>query len=190
MLQDPNPFGFKSLKYIRDTEGSKKLNDSDEPCIIISSSGMANAGRVKHHLFNNIAQKRNTVLIVGYASPETPAGKLRDGAKLIHLFGEFVPVHCGVEIMDSFSAHADYREMLEFIGNQKDRLKKIFLVHGDFEAQMSFKNYLNQNGFPNVEIPELGDDINLSDENRLKQTPQYFLPKQKSISKRAPEQGE
>lgn len=158
MLKDPNPFGFKSLKYIRKVEESKALNDLKEPCVIISSSGMANAGRVKHHLFNNISDPNCTVLIVGYATPQTPAGQLRDGAEYLRLFGEYKRVNCRVEIMDSFSAHGDYQEMIEFISNQKNSLKKLWLVHGDYEVQQIFKKKLNESGFKNVLIPELGHE--------------------------------
>jgi metallo-beta-lactamase family protein len=161
MLTDPNPFGFKNLTYIRETEGSKRLNTMDEPCIIISSSGMANAGRVKHHLRNNIENWRTTVLIVGYAAPDTPAGQLRDGAKFLRLFGDYLKVACDVEIMDSFSAHADYKEMLEFIDNQRGTLKNLWLVHGDYDVQKVFQKTLNDNGFRNVEIPSLGDEFEI-----------------------------
>lgn len=176
MLHDPNPFGFQNLKFIHDTEASKQLNTSDEPCIIIASSGMANAGRVKHHIANNIEKPNTTILIVGYASPDSPAGQLRNGAKTIRLFGEVKKVNCDVEIMDSFSAHADYKEIQQFLDNQKLGLKKLFLVHGDFDTQIVFKKYLNDNGFPHVEIPELGELVELT-EDRLKTTPQYFLHK-------------
>lgn len=158
MLKDPNPFGFKSLKYIRKVEESKALNELREPCIIISSSGMANAGRIKHHLFNNVSDPTCTVLIVGYATPQTPAGQLREGAEYLRLFGEYKRVNCRVEIMDSFSAHADYVEMIEFMSNQKQGLKKMWLVHGDYEVQQKFKKTLNENGFPNVDIPALGHE--------------------------------
>lgn len=176
MLHDPNPFGFQNLKFIHDTEASKQLNTSDEPCIIIASSGMANAGRVKHHIANNIEKPNTTILIVGYASPDSPAGQLRNGAKTIRLFGEVKKVNCDVEIMDSFSAHADYKEIQQFLDNQKLGLKKLFLVHGDFDTQIVFKKYLNENGFPHVEIPELGELVELT-EDRLRTTPQYFLHK-------------
>ena len=176
ILKDPNPFGFQNLKFIRETEDSKKLNTSDEPCIIISSSGMANAGRVKHHLANNVENWRTTVLIVGYASPDSPAGQLRNGNKLVRFFGDMKKINCDVEVMDSFSAHGDYKEMLQFLDNQKGSLKKLFLVHGDFDTQIVFKKYLNDNGFPRVEIPELDEVVELT-EDRLKETPQYFLPK-------------
>ena len=188
MLKNANPFGFESLKFLRKTEDSKKLNTSDEPCIIISASGMANAGRVKHHLANNVENWRTTVLIVGYASPDSPAGQLRNGSKLVRFFGDMKKINCDVEIMDSFSAHGDYKEMLQFIDNQKVSLKKLFLVHGDFDTQIIFKKYLNDNGFPRIEIPELGEVVELTDE-RLKQTPQYVLP-QKGHSDNQVEQGE
>lgn len=161
MVKDDNPFGFKNLRFIRKVEESKALNSSTEPCVIISSSGMANAGRVKHHLFNNIENPRATILIVGYASPQTPAGQLRDGATHIWLFGENKSVNARVEVMDSFSAHGDYREMIQFIGNQKGRLKKMYLVHGDYEVQQMFQKTLNTEGFKNVEIPELGQVVEL-----------------------------
>lgn len=161
MLKDPNPFGFKNLKYIRKVEDSKALNTLKGGCVIIASSGMANAGRVKHHIFNNIEDPNSTILIVGYASPQTPAGQLRSNAKTLRLFGETKQVKCHIEVMDSFSAHADYKEILDFIDNQKPSLKKLFLVHGDFDAQKTFKNTLNQNGFENVFIPALGEEVTL-----------------------------
>jgi metallo-beta-lactamase family protein len=161
MLIDDNPFGFNNLTYIKDVELSKALNDSREPCIIISSSGMMNAGRVKHHLSNNIESKRNTILIVGYCSPETPGGKLRDGVKAIRLFGEWKEVRADIIVMDSFSAHADRGELLDFLHNQRGRLKKLFLVHGTIERQEKFRELLNENGFRNVEIPALGNEFEL-----------------------------
>lgn len=162
ILKDPNPFGFARLKYIKEVEDSKRLNSSQEPCIIISASGMANAGRVKHHLFNNIEDRRNTVLIVGYASPDTPAGRLRDHAKSLRLFGEEKQVRCHVEIMDSFSAHADRDELAAFLSNQRQAAKRLFLVHGDYEVQENFKSLLLKQGFHRVEIPELGQEVEIN----------------------------
>lgn len=156
LLIDKNPFGFNDLTYIREVAESKALNESDEPCIIISSSGMMNAGRVKHHLYNNIEDSKNTFLIVGYCSPDTPGGMLREGASTIKLYGEWKMVNATIKVMDSFSAHADRGEILDFIRNQKD-LKKIYLVHGELDRQESFKDFLNERGFKNIEIPALGD---------------------------------
>jgi metallo-beta-lactamase family protein len=126
LLKDPNPFGFRNLKYTSSVEESKALNTSNTPCIIISASGMGNAGRVKHHLFNNLSQPENTVLIVGYCSPETPGGQLRAGKKSLRMFGEEVMVNADIEIMDSFSAHGDQKEMYDFIINQKISVKTVF----------------------------------------------------------------
>ncbi|MCB9286062.1 MAG: MBL fold metallo-hydrolase [Lewinellaceae bacterium] len=161
LLTDDDPFGFNSLSYLRLAEDSKKLNYSQEPCIIISSSGMMNAGRVKHHLFHNIEDARNTFLIVGYCAPGTPGGALRDGAKQLRVFGEEKLVKAEVEMMDSFSAHAGRHELADFIGNQRNKLKKLFLVHGTLDKQEAFRDLLLENGFQGIEIPELGQEFEL-----------------------------
>lgn len=160
MLVDDNPFGFNNLTYVHEVEVSKSLNKKGA-AIIISSSGMANAGRVKHHIFNSIDKKQNTVLIVGYCAQGTPGQKLRDGVEEIRLFGEFKPVLADVEVMDSFSAHADRGEIVQFIQNQKKRVRKIFLVHGEIERQSKFREMLLEEGFPAVEIPSLGEEFDI-----------------------------
>ena len=161
MLKDDNPFGFNDLTYIRDVAASKALNNTDEACIIISSSGMMNAGRVKHHLFNSIENPKNTFLIVGYCSPDTPGGMLKNGIEEIKLFGEVKQVRATIKTMDSFSAHGDRKEMREFISNQK-RLKKLFLVHGELDRQNKFKDYLNEHGdYGDILVPALGDSYEL-----------------------------
>jgi metallo-beta-lactamase family protein len=159
MMNDANPFGFKDLHYIKKVEDSKALNELKGPCIIIASSGMANAGRVKHHIFNNIEDPTCTVLIVGYASPHTPAGQLRAHVDYLRLFGVEKRVNARVEVMDSFSAHGDYKEIIDFLKNQKSGLKKLFLVHGDYDTQQTFSKTLNTEGFKDITIPALGDEI-------------------------------
>ncbi len=161
MLLDDNPFGFNKLYYVREVAQSKELNSRKQPCIIISASGMANAGRVKHHLHNSVEDPNNGVLIVGYCAPYTPGGMLRDGSKHITLFGENLSVNCKVYTMDSFSAHGDRSEMMDFIKKQKGHLKKLFLVHGTYDRQEDFKNYLEEHGFQNIEIPSLEDEYHL-----------------------------
>lgn len=161
LLTDDNPFGFNELQYITKVDASKALNFMDEPCIIISASGMMNAGRSKHHLNNMMSDPKNTILIVGYASPQTPGGKLRDGAEGIRLFGQYKPLRAQVEIMDSFSAHADRQEIYEFIKGQKPHAKNIFLVHGTIERQESLAGLLTDAGFREVSIPELGREYTL-----------------------------
>jgi metallo-beta-lactamase family protein len=158
---DDNPFGFKMLTYVKGVEQSKALNDNKEPMIIISSAGMMNAGRVKHHLYNNVENPKNTFLIVGYCSPETPGGQLRNGNKQITIFGDRLEVKANIKMMDSFSAHGDKKEMHEFLKNQTESCKKVFLVHGEIDTQQKFKQYLEQKNFKDVEIPELGQEYTL-----------------------------
>ncbi|MCP3930432.1 MAG: MBL fold metallo-hydrolase [Bacteroidetes bacterium] len=161
MLIDENPFGFNDLTYIRKVEASKELNETNDPCIIISASGMMNAGRVRHHLYNSIDKSRNTLLIVGYCTPETTGGQLRSGKEAVRLFGEWKMVRADVKIMDSFSAHADQSELLDFLDNQKKSIKKLFLVHGDLKRQEKFKSALKNNGFHQVVIPSLGQEYEI-----------------------------
>lgn len=161
LLIDDNPFGFNRLEYVREKAISKELNTSKEACIIISSSGMMNAGRVKHHLYHNVDKPQNTFLIVGYCSPGTPGRVLRDGAEEIRVFGDWKPVKAAVEIMDSFSAHADQSEIKDFLSNQKKHLKQLFLVHGTLGRQEVLKKVLIDEGFPTIDIPELGQEFEL-----------------------------
>lgn len=152
---DDDPFGFSNLKYVRKVEESKKINDLKGPCIIISASGMIEAGRIKHHIKNNINDSRNTILIVGYCTPESIGGHLMRGDKIIKIFGNEYPVKANVEVISSFSAHADYLELIKYLSCQDTAaVKKLFLVHGEYEVQQEFKEKLKEVGFKNVEIPE------------------------------------
>jgi metallo-beta-lactamase family protein len=157
MEKDPDPFGFNNLFYIQNVEDSKRLNDLKEPCIIISSSGMMEAGRVKHHLANNISNPKNTVLIVGYCEPKTLGGKIKNGEKNVSIFGTHYEVKADIEILESFSAHGDYAEMMVYLSCQdKKKIRKIFLVHGEEQTIISYKKNLEQNLFENIEIAEPG----------------------------------
>ena len=161
LLTDKDPFGFRNLHYIRKVEGSKRLNTLKGPAIIISASGMMNAGRVKHHLFNNIENPKATFLIVGYCADGTPGAELRKGVPELYLFGEVKKVRARIEVMDSFSAHGDKNEMLAFLSNQRKTAKEVFLVHGNYPTQKSFKNMLQGAGFKEVIIPKLGQKVHL-----------------------------
>jgi metallo-beta-lactamase family protein len=163
MLQtDPDPFGFGGLHYIKNVEDSKKLNDKNEPCVIISASGMMEAGRIKHHLANNIENPANSILIVGYCAPTTLGARITRGDDEISIFGIPHPVKAEVFKLDSFSGHADYNEMTEYLGCQdKEIMKKIFLVHGEYEVQQKYAGWLNTNGFHNILIPASGDEFEL-----------------------------
>jgi len=159
---DNDPFGFKGLKYIKTVEQSKLLNFRNEPCVIISASGMGDAGRVKHHISNNIENSRNTILFTGYCEPHSVGGRLTSGAKEIKLFGVEHEVHAEIGTIRSMSAHGDYEDLLQWLACQdKRQVKKLFLVHGEYEVQQDFKARLDKKGFDDVEIPELHSEIGL-----------------------------
>jgi metallo-beta-lactamase family protein len=154
MENDSDPFGFNSLTYITRQEDSKKLNDYKKPCIIISASGMMEAGRIKHHLANNISDPKNTILVVGYCSPVTLGARIARGDKEVSIFGTVYPVNAEVRIIDSFSGHGDYNEMIEFLDCQdKKQIQKTFLVHGEYETQVKYSSRLQEAGFSNIQIP-------------------------------------
>jgi metallo-beta-lactamase family protein len=153
--KDGNPFDFPTLHYISKVEDSKKINENEGPCIIISASGMADAGRIKHHIANNIQDARNTILLVGYATPDSLAGRLRDGINPVRIFGEDYPVEARIAHMPYFSAHADYEEMLAYLSCQRtSQVKGIFLVHGDLPALSAWKSRLINKGYKKVHIAE------------------------------------
>ncbi len=149
-----DPFGFGRLKYIRDVEESKNLNGLTYPHIIIAGSGMAEGGRILHHLKNNIENHRNLILLVGYAAPDTLARKIMDGEKIVKIFGEEYQVRSKVKTMDVFSAHADKDELINYVKNvSPDRLKNIFLVHGEQDQALPLKDNLKSRGYASVEFP-------------------------------------
>lgn len=156
LLYDEDPFGFYGLQYTKSVEASKAITRSNEPCIIISSSGMMTAGRIRHHIANEIENPKNTLLIIGFCAPGTLGRRLIDGAKTIRIKGEERQVKAKVKIMNSFSAHADQQEMVDFLANQDtERLKKIYLVHGEPDRQLPFVEKLESLGFQEVMMPRL-----------------------------------
>jgi len=157
MKTDPDPFGFENLYYITNQEDSKRINAYKKPCIIISASGMMEAGRVKHHLANNITNPKNTVLAVGYCSPVTLGARILRGDKEVSIHGAVYKVRAEIRQLDSFSGHADYNEMIKFLDCQnKKAIEKLFLVHGEYETQINYSESLKQAGFKNIEIPSRG----------------------------------
>ena len=155
MKSDSDPFDFKGLKFIKTVDESKHLNELPEPCVIISASGMADAGRVKHHILNNIGKAKNTILLVGYCEPHSLGGKLANGAKEVKIFGEQYKVIAEVGQVRSMSAHGDYDDLCQFIaGQDKNQVQTVFLVHGEYDVQEEFAQRLLKKGYKNVEIPE------------------------------------
>lgn len=153
-----DPFGFSRLKYIKKVEESKELNDKQGPMIIISASGMAEGGRILHHLANNIGNPRNLILFVGYAAEQTLARKIMDGEKRVNIFGEEYEVKARVKTMDYFSAHADQAELLQYLRlNPTEKLKHIFLVHGEEDQAIPLREKLLTKGYNFVDFPHSSD---------------------------------
>ena len=160
---DTDPFHFDGLHYIESVEQSKQLNYRTEPCVIISASGMAEAGRVKHHISNNIENSRNAILMTGYCEPNSLGGRLLAGAKEVSIFGIQHEVHAEIGSIRSMSAHGDYEDLSQWLASQDVRaVKKIFLVHGEYDVQIAFKNRLLKKGFFEVDIPARHYEIGLT----------------------------
>jgi len=157
-----DPFGFGRLKYIKKTEESKELNEKPGPMIIISASGMAEGGRILHHLANNIGNPKNLILFVGYVAEHTLARRIMDENERVNIFGEEFEVKAKIKKMDYFSGHADQKELLDYLRlNQQNKLKNIFLVHGEEDMALPFKEKLLQKGYKNVQFPDSGEIINI-----------------------------
>jgi len=155
LKSDKDPFSFKGLIFTRSVEESKRLNYSKDPCVIISASGMAEAGRVKHHISNNIENSRNSILLTGYCEPNSLGGRLLRHPKEVTIFGAIHEVHAEVGEIRSMSAHGDYNDLTKWLECQDTtKVKKLFLVHGDYEVQLKFKQHLASKGFSDIEIPE------------------------------------
>jgi len=162
LQSDDDPFSFKGLKYIKSVEQSKMLNFQNGPMVIISASGMADAGRVKHHISNNIENGRNTILFTGYCEPRSLGGRLLDGAKEVSIFGVEHQVNATIGQIRSMSAHGDYEDMSQWLSCQHPKeVRQLFLVHGEYEVQEEFKRKLVRKGFMDVQIPERHYEIGL-----------------------------
>jgi metallo-beta-lactamase family protein len=159
---DRDIFGFEGLRFIESVEESKALNNDPQPCVIISSSGMAEGGRVRHHIRNNISDRKNSILMVGYASPGSLAGRLIGGQKRVWLFGQDYDVIAEIRSIKSMSAHGDYEDLLQFLSVQDPaKVKQVFLVHGDYDVQQKFAPRVMNAGFKNVAIPEYHQEFEL-----------------------------
>jgi metallo-beta-lactamase family protein len=158
LFERENPFGFDDLTLIRSVKGSMALNKLQGTAIIISASGMCEAGRILHHLKNNIGDPRTTVLFVGYCAENTLGRRIRDGEKEVPILGERYKVRAHIEMIDSFSGHADHSELLDYfdrIGGAKER---VWLVHGEAGPGEILREALAARHGGTVEVGELGAD--------------------------------
>jgi metallo-beta-lactamase family protein len=156
-----DPFGFRRLRYVRDVEDSKALNDLRVPCMIISASGMAEAGRVLHHLRNNIGDPRNTVLITGFQAENTLGRKLLEGQKEVNIFGEPHRVRAEVKIVNELSGHADQQELLAWMEPAVRSLRHVFLVHGEHSQQQALALAIRERYNLPVTVPDRGESFSV-----------------------------
>ena len=159
---DDDPFGFNTLRYITDINQSKALNNNPDPCIIISASGMLEAGRVKHHVANHISAPRCTILLVGYCTPTSLGARIQDPSlKWISIFGYDRKIKAQVSKIEGFSGHGDYREMIDYLTRSlnTEAVRRTFIVHGEQTAQEAYKDHLYEAGFRGIEIPKKGEEV-------------------------------
>ncbi len=162
MMNSHNPFSMSNINYVGSVDESKAINDFQKPCIIISASGMAEAGRIRHHIKNNIENDRNTILIVGWCAPHTLGAHLASGHKEVNIFGEPYQVRATVETIDAFSGHADKNELRAWAERVTGPLRGIFVIHGEEEPALAFAETLRGlHPKANVRVPEFAESAEL-----------------------------
>lgn len=162
LKMDQDPFSFPGLKYVKTVDESKMLNFRNEPCVIISASGMAEAGRVKHHISNTVENSRNSILLTGYCEPRSLGARLQSGVKEVNIFGVSHEIHAEVGSIRSMSAHGDYDDLSQFLSCQDPaQVDNLFLVHGEMEVMEDFRQRLVHKGFRNVEAPEMHYEVGI-----------------------------
>ena len=167
MERGNNPLEFPGLKFTQTADESKALNESDEPSIIISASGMCDVGRIKHHLKHNIWNPKSTILFVGYQAPGTLGYSIVNGAKKVTIFGEEFAVKARIEYIEGYSGHADQEWLMNFVYSFISKPRHIFLVHGEEESQEVLKEKITDGTEIGVSIPEYGETYELEGETKL-----------------------
>jgi metallo-beta-lactamase family protein len=160
-LRADDPFGFESLHYTRTVQESMAINDLDTPAIIIAPGGMAEHGRILHHLRNRVYDPRNTVLIVSWQAEHTLGRKLVDGVREVRIFGETVHNRARCEVLNGFSGHADRDELLDWVRNMTRKPERVFLVHGEYPAQRALIEALHTTCAVHAEAPSYGEHVAL-----------------------------
>lgn len=161
LLSGDNPLDFETLHYTRDTADSKRLNEEARGAIIISASGMCNAGRIKFHLLNNLYRSESSIVFVGYQAEGTLGRQLVDGAKKVRVLGEEVVVHAKIHTLGGFSAHADRDGLIDWMSTIENKNPRVFVVHGEETASIAFASTVQERLGWNAEVPRWGEIIDL-----------------------------
>lgn len=163
LRRDPHGsvFGFDLLTYTRSVEASKAINDQEGPAVIVSASGMAESGRILHHLRHTLGDARNTILITSWMAPHTLGRRLADGEKRVRIFGEDQPVRAEIVTLDGLSSHADQAGLSAYVQSAGESLRQVFLVHGEAGPAQALTARLQKEGVPRVSYPEMGEEAEL-----------------------------
>jgi metallo-beta-lactamase family protein len=162
MMNGDNPFSAPNIHYVQSVEESKAINDFTKPCVIISASGMADAGRIRHHIKNNVEDDRNTILIAGWCAPHTLGAQLASGQKEVTIFGDPYKVRATIETIDAFSGHADKNELRAWAEQVTGSLRGIFVIHGEEPQALAFAETLRTlRPQANVRVPEFAESADL-----------------------------
>jgi metallo-beta-lactamase family protein len=159
LAKNGDPFGFDNLTYISRVEDSKRLNELEGPMMIIAASGMCEAGRILHHLRNNIEHERNMVLIIGYQAQHTLGRKLVERQPRVRIFGIERALEAEVVVMNEFSAHADMHDLADFVARARGALRRVFLVHGEEAQAAALAKRLEPLGPETLYVPQLGEFV-------------------------------
>ena len=173
LLKGDNPLEFQNLHFVESTEESKALNEDTTPKVIISASGMCEVGRIKHHLKHNLYRPESTVLFVGYQAEGTLGKKILSGEKIVKIFGEEIAVNAQIKYLDAFSGHADRDGLLKWIEMMNKKPEIIFLVHGEYEAQQSLKNKIQEDFNIRTIIPNFQESYTMYGELLASKMPKY-----------------
>ena len=182
-----NPITFPDLRICVTAEESKQINFETRPCVIISASGMAEAGRIRHHLKHNLWRHECTILFVGYQSVGTLGRQLYDGEKTVRLFNETIAVKAEIRALHAISGHADQAGLLTWIDSFEPKPQKVFVAHGEENVALHFASLLNERGLQ-TEVPYSGDEWNLAQEAQVgagsRQLVDKGMKKQQKIARR------
>lgn len=186
MKKGDHPLEFPGLKFTVTADESKALNESPEPSIIISASGMCEVGRIKHHLKHNLWNPNSTILFVGYQAPGTLGYSIVNGAEKVKIFGDEIAVNARIEYLEGYSGHADQDGLMNFIYSFIKKPKQIFLVHGEEESQNVLKEKIETETNLPVVVAEFGETYELKDEVKLitKIAKQLPIDSRKEVLKR------
>ncbi|MCX6354809.1 MAG: MBL fold metallo-hydrolase [Candidatus Aureabacteria bacterium] len=161
IMSSPNPFGFEMCRYVRMADDSKKLNDLKGPCVIISSSGMCEAGRILHHLKNNVSDPRNTILVVNFCAEHTLGKRIVERVPQIRIFGEMYALRAEVVVINAFSSHADRDELLSYVGAAKGTIRRYALVHGEEDQSLALAQKVREMTKKEVVVPGRGESVEI-----------------------------